>query len=277
MNFFKKIGLSIYSPTFYRELLDKPLKYSIKYFFGLILLSSLVSTIFWSATLLPGLNSFIRSVKGDVVKYYPEGLEVTIKSGKASTNVTEPYYVKGPQKEGLSPANQGTNEVENILVIDTTHDFSLTEFDEHKTMFLLTRDAIVSKNDNGKISIEPLSKVPDMTITRDAVSRWMDKIVPFLKVLPFLLPILILIGIYLSNIFTLVYFLLAALLVWICLKIKKVSGGYKKAYQITIHAYTFSLIAILVLGFFGVTLPFLVPTALLLIIALINVKKIAVV
>jgi len=270
MRFLKKIGSSIYSPSFYGELLDKPLKYSIKYFFGLILLLSLISTAFYSVILVPGLSVFIGSIKTDVIKYYPEGLEVTIKGGSASTNVTEPYFVKMPKDSQNIPTPKDS---ENILVIDTTHDFSLEGFNQHNTTFLLTKDALVSKNGDGKISIESLSKFPDVKITRDALSGWIDAIMPFVKVIPFFLPAIIFAGAFLGHVFTLGYLLIAGFLVWLCLKIKKVPESYKKSYQLAIHAFTLSMILTVVLGFLGFALPLFVPTAVLLIVVLINVKK----
>jgi hypothetical protein len=274
MNFFKKVGSSIYSPVFYRELLDKPLKSSIRYFFTLILLLSLVFTAVISVTLIPNLHSFFSSLGTKVVAYYPEELQVTIKDGVASTNVIEPYFLQIPEElKDSNGVSEDSFRPENLLVIDTQHDFNLTRFTDQSTFALLTEDSLIYKDENGKVTIQSLKEIPDVVITKDAVSRWMTSLTPFLKVLPLLLPIVFFVVGFVVSTFKLIYFFVAALLVWLVASIKKVKITYKKAYQITIHAFTLPLLLDVVLKIFGGSSIFFLPTILLLVIVALNLKK----
>ncbi len=272
MKFLKKIGSSIYNPAFYSDLLTTPFKKSLKYFLGLVLVIVLISTALLSVQLVPEANAFVSTLGVKVLSQYPDGLEVTIKKGVASTNMPEPYIVKIPEeaKSSQSPTSQ---QFENAVVFDTTHEFSVARFEEQKTFALVTKDMFVYKDKDGKITLQSLSKIPDVVITKALITKWVTKLTPLLSKLTFVLPVLIFIGLYLAYVSKLIYFLIAALLVWIVAKIKGVQIGYKKAYQITLHAFTLPLVLTFLLYTVGMGSIIFVPTILLLVVVLINLKK----
>ena len=94
MKIFKNIKNSIYSPKFYKELLEKPFSFSFKYFAIFALTISLFVTIIFSVIYIPGIKFFIDEFGYNVIDYYPEELQVTIKNGQVFTNVQEPYFIQ---------------------------------------------------------------------------------------------------------------------------------------------------------------------------------------
>ena len=239
MKLLHAIKSSIYDPAFYRGVLEKPLRSSFAYFFSLAVLLSLISAVVFSFSAVPAAHSFLNSLGGKILNYYPDGLEVTIKDGRASTNVREPYRLPVPDEIKHSNNFAGENpDTESLLVIDTKNEFTITQFESDKTLALLTRKAIVYKDDHGKITIQPLDRIPDTTITKELVSQFVGKAQPILNSAVFLLPVLIFLGLGFLYGVLLVYLLFGALLVWLVAKMKKINIKYVEAYQITLHAAT---------------------------------------
>ena len=275
MNFIKKIGDSVYSPAFYSSLNGKPLSFSIKYFFGLILIIALLGGTVTSVLIVPELKVFLSSLGREVISHYPDGLKIEIKKGQASINKPEPYVVKMPtDSDSLGELARKHPDIENLLVVDTKTDFSLTEFNNYKTVVLLARDVMVYKDKDDKITIQSLKKMPDITFTREIISGWIEKLTPLIKSLTFIIPPLLFIAFFILCIFQLVYCLIAGLLVWIIAKIKKLNFSYQKSYQISIHLATLGMI----LGITGLNvlhfspIPF-TPTILIVILAFVNLKQ----
>src|SRR3989344_3778063 len=146
MNIFKLIAKSVYGPDLYLSLKDKKFGFSLAYFFKFILLLSLLVAIVTGIIIGPKINDFIQRFGTRMVEYYPDELEITIKDGKTSTNVNEPYYLPIPdefigalESEAVVYGINQT-EIENLLVIDTKQTFSVESFEQYKTLALLTTD-----------------------------------------------------------------------------------------------------------------------------------------
>jgi hypothetical protein len=250
MEFLRTVHSSIYSPEFYKELFSRPFSFSLKYFYSLAAVLAVALAVVFSFKIIPAAQPFLQSIGPQILNYYPDELVITIKNGQASTNVKEPYFLKMP--EGLAPKDlqykysfQDTElrtDLENLLVIDTAAPFTLEGFHGYKTAVLLMKDNAAYYSDNGEIRIQSLKGIPDATINKPTVAKLVGKIAPFLV---FIGP-LIAIGTFLIAMialsFKLVYLLFGALLIWGLMKIKKINGGYKKAYQISIHAMTLSIL-----------------------------------
>src|SRR6185369_13916449 len=123
MKIISKIKSSICDPAYYKELNEKTIGYSFKYFFSLIFLLSLLSTIIFSVIYVPKAKSFLDSLGPKMISYYPAELEIKIKNGVATSNVTEPYMIKIPDELKKTPTSgNDSSNYENLLVVDTTHD-----------------------------------------------------------------------------------------------------------------------------------------------------------
>ncbi len=235
MNFFKTVQKSIYSREFYQDIVEKPFSFSLKYFYLLITLLATILFAVYASIDGGAILSFASNLPERLLSYYPGDLIITIKDGSASTNVSEPYFIKIP--EGLS-----TKEAKNLLAIDTKNSFSYERFIAYDTLFLLSKDAFVSISDKGEIRVIPLAKIPDAKIDHALVASFIGKFQPYIKIFLALLALLAFLGLlafYSSN---LLYLLLAALLIWGIAKTRNLPFGYKKSYQIGLHAITLPLI-----------------------------------
>lgn len=260
MKLFQLIKSSIYDPLFYKSLLEKPFRFSLQYFFSLVVVLSLISAVIFSISAVPAANSFFSTLGPKAVSYYPEGLEVTFKDGVASSNVEEPFSVALPEELASSHEfMRDHQDTKTLLVIDTKGTFNLDAFKAYGTLVLLNRDTLAFRDDDGQVRIQPLDKMPNTTITKSLVASFIGKAQPFLKAITIVLPFLIFFGMFAFYALTLVTLLLEALLVWGLAKVRKLDIGYGKAYQISLHAATLSLLVgmVLMLILPGLDIPFL--------------------
>ncbi len=237
MSFIRTIADSIYNPAFYRQIIERPFSYSLKYFLGLAMTLTIVHAAIFSISALPPIRNFLSSAGENIIGFYPEELEVTIQQGNASTNVAEPYFIKIP----ASWNENGDSTIENLVVIDTKNDFSLDQFYQYRTAAWLTKDSLIFLKDSG-IQIEPLTKIENLTINQGQIRTLITRATPYLK---FVTPVIFLVALFailFSFVSKLLYVLLLALIILIIGKIKDVPLTYGKAYQIGLHAITLGLI-----------------------------------
>lgn len=284
MKLFENIKSSIYNPAYYSELLAKPFSYSFKYFLSLTALLALVGTIFISFSVLPEMNAFINNANSKVLQYYPDNLEITAKGGKISTNVPEPYFIKMPAefKSGQKTEPEfrksvPIEEMDNLLVIDTKSPLTIELFKDYKTAALLGRDSLVFYKENGAVNIQPLDEMPDGVMTKAKFSSLLSGLMPYLKVLPYVLVPIVFIALFIGlNIGYLIYLIFGAFVIWIASKIKKADISYGKSYQLGIHAITLGLILESTVFWFYPNLDFsFLFTILMLVIFWINFKPLS--
>jgi len=227
MKFFKNIKNSIYSPSYYNSVITKSFSSSLKYFLLFILFLSLLTTIILSFTTIPKIKSSIDTMGKEILRYYPDELEIVIKKGKVSTNVQEPYFIKAP-----------ISGLENILVINTMVSFSLENFKDYKTACLLTKENLVCYDENQTIKIIPLTNVSDLKLNKSIVSSFLIKIQPFFRLFYPLLILVFFMVIFIISLWRMIYLFFGALLIWLVAKVRKVDIGYKKSYQIGLYLMT---------------------------------------
>lgn len=269
MSFFKTIKSSVYDPEFYSRIVSGENTHPFKYFFKLCLTISIIYTIIFSVFAVSGISTFLKEAGESILANYPKELEIKIENGVASTNVDEPYIIKIP--EGVEEKDKVG--FENILVIDTKSEFNLETFEGYKTLGLLTKDSLVTKDGRNQIKISPLREVPDYTINYASVERWLGKAKPFMKALPFIVPFMVFLGIFIAKSFLLVYLLLAALIVYVIGRVKKLDLSYKKSYHLSLHLVTLQVIFGGGLFLLGVTGVDFLPTLIFTLMAWFNLKK----
>ena len=286
MNIFNKIKNSIYNPAYYQEVMAKPFSYSFKYLLVFGLLFALVFTIVVTIKFIPIVNMLSEKAP-QLATYFPQDLKITIKDGKVSTNVQEPYFVKMPQElknnASLNSANikvngsaiqTDTKNMDNLVVIDTKDKFDIDTYNSYKTFMLVTADSVIYVNKDNQTTITSLSGVKDLTLTRSTVLDFINVLTPFLVIL---YPV-VFVGAYvlgfMSVILKMFYLLFGALLVWAVAGIKGMKIGYKKAYIIGMPLMTSAIIIVAILNAFPTKMTFAFLFSILLIIsAVINLKK----
>lgn len=259
MSFFGKLKSSIYDPDFYQGVKKIGLGSSVGYFFLFILILTLVNTLVLFYDLTVRVPKEIENAIIETIDSYPPELEVSVTQGKVSTNAQEPFFVPFPN--GESQINQES--LNNILVIDTQTPYSAAQFDQYKTMFWLTQDTLFYRDDNRfeQRSID-LTEAPNLTINKDFINGWVDKINPWFKFIGPTLLVISFIGMFIGFSFSLIYFLFLAVLIFFLSSIFKWGLNYSASYKTAVFSSTLSFILDLVLfntgfytGFFG--FPFL--------------------
>jgi hypothetical protein len=273
MDFIKKIKSSIYDPAFYSEKIKSEKDSPFKYFFLLVTIISLFSAIVSTAYLIPKYNEVVNKVLVNIISKYPSNLEVKVTKGMVSTNVAEPYYIKVPTDVLESNSEARLNGFENVLVINTRKNFVVDDFDSYKTFALLTKDSLVTK-DKDKITIEKLSKVPDITVNKGQILKWASFVMPYVQKIKYSLFPIVFAGYLIGHISILIYLLLATFLVWLIAKARKIDLQYKRAYRLSVYASTLPILVNFVFSDllrFG-RIPFIFSLIFVLV-AIANIKK----
>lgn len=238
MNFFRQLAAAVSSPDLYLERIRQPLGKSVRFFFKLVLLLTLISCIpaaisFFSSSANIGykLNQTVHSVADQ----YPDELEVTIKDGKVTTNTEEPYFIKLPKN------NQDGQQPQNLIVIDTKTPFSAEKLAEYDSVAWLAKDTLVvsggrSSGRTSEIRALPLTNIKDLKINQKVVTEFIDKYSPWLKLV---IPVFIIFGllaIFLFHLAKLLYLLFVALVIMLAVKLLGAKLNYSQSYRVAILA-----------------------------------------
>lgn len=242
VTFFTVFRKSFTSPPYYRDILNAPFSYSLKFFYFYFLLYAIIGTAF----LIPGITPLKNSVQffpSKLEAVYPPDLEIKIAGGEVTTNVQEPYYLPLKNFAKIFSENDAwgvsNSEFENLLVIDTAA--SAEDFPQYNTIVLLTkRSLVVMDNGSGSYKVTPLLQVPDIIINRLYIQNFMFSLNPYIsKIASWLVPFLslnIFFGLWLvssaEKVFYLLFFTLIVLFIG---KIINYPVVYKKAYQMGLH------------------------------------------
>ena len=159
---------------YYGAILSGKISYHV---FLAFLILSLISVVPLSYSIykygLPFSSHFSANVQSLITEVVPADLEITIKNGAASTNVTEPYYVTVKKEYlenifGVSKTDSKSISKIRLLTIDTKG--KAEDFERYQSLALLTQSSIVYYSDN-KINIQPLASVDNVTINRQTVEK----------------------------------------------------------------------------------------------------------
>lgn len=240
-------------------------------------LIAVIATIAFSFLILPKFNKFVNEGVPKILNYYPDNLEVTVKAGKVSTNVPEPYFIKLPAE--FKDGNKGTGtqpaakDIENLLVINTKTPITIDLFNNYKTAAVLGYDSF-AYYDNGAMKIQPMDQTFNGVVNKTKFSEMLYKIMPYLKISSFvLLPVVFIFSFMGFALGYLLYLIFGALFIWIMVKAMKKDLGYGKSYQLGLHAITLGVILEATVFWFypNLEFPFLF-TFLMLAIVLVNLK-----
>jgi hypothetical protein len=277
MDFQKTVRASVYGPEYYASLAGKPLSYSIKYFFALIAWVAVVAAVIMLFSIVPAVHSFLANASQKVIGYYPDGLQVAITNGKVSANVPQPYFLKLPAEfqTSASQAYDASSSPENLLVVDAKDPFTMGEFQNDRTLFLLTGDSIVYAKDRQSQSlvVQSLGSISSLDITKGSVASFIQKAEPYFRLIEWAVAILVPVVIFLAFALRLLYLFIIALLIWILARMSKMNIGYGQAYRWGLHLVTLPLLVTTALWLVvpGASIPFLF-TVLTLIMAAVNLK-----
>ena len=266
LTFEKDFIRSCYSTKFYKELIKKPLSYSLKCFSIYSIFYALIATlIVWVRFIMP-ISPILQTLPSRLASAYPSELEVTIKDGVASTNVEEPYFIpiSDLKKEIYQIRDDilgtDTYALDYLIVVDTNA--TIDEFTNYKTLAFLTQNYLIyysedSSNSLEQFSVINLDQLDDMVINQNTVDQMATFSQAFFEKLPLILLLVVLLYfVSLLPLFRLIHILFISLISYVLSAIIKPQLKLKKIYQLTTHVY---LIAITISGLFiltSINLPF---------------------
>lgn len=248
MNIFRRIWLSVSSSKYYQELIIKKSgRGAAGYYIKFALLGALAAFLVFMATQFSDLRSGVKTVPVDqLVDYYPEELVLTWDRGELRTNVSEPYLVPLPEawREEDRPVPNGSSKpVAYLAVIDTKNSLSVEQFSAYGTFIWLGQKQFMVGDAKGEVRILPYNNQTSFTLSREVIERWGEYAKTFFHYLPLVFLPLIYLGVLFYFSYLLIYLLVAALLVWLILVIKKVpNASYWLAYKLGLHLLTLPIL-----------------------------------
>ncbi len=236
MNLVKKF----FSLDFYTAILSGNQRY--RAFIATLVLALVLSikpSFFIFKDVYPVVQNLENKILTVVDEVYPQELEIKIKNGQASTNVTEPYYISIRQETlenlfSLKEGDENTKSKVRLLAIDTKG--KADEFERYQSLALLTESSIVYYNDE-KVNIYPLREIGDLTINKDFIKSKIKEINKdnvignMINIGVLISPLLVILGIF---IFQLIMFLLLTLAVYLMVKINQIQTGFKNTFRYTV-------------------------------------------
>lgn len=227
-NFINQVKDAIYNPSFYRRLVQEGKAHEgFVHIFKMYIVLSLLWGIFLTATFFAPLLLNIATTDA-VRENYPADLVVTIEDGQLSTNQEEPYLIPNPKGE----------EVENILVIDTEEGITLDTINSYSFFAFITKTDVVVK-ERKETRMFSLSEAPNVIIDEDQVVEWFKtlRLIAVALYLP-LAALVIAVASIGATFYYAVAAIFGALLVLIVTKFRGLKVGYKKAYILSLYAFT---------------------------------------
>lgn len=231
---FETFKKSIYNPEFYRTTPEANTGDILRSYTKVTFVFALFATVMLAIILVPQGVRFVRDIAPVLVaEHYPADLTIHLEKGEASASVAQPYIIAG---NNVTREVLKENGLENILVIDTTHDFSTKVFDDYKTFALLTKSQIVTRNNDGNTTIQNLRGIPDMVIDQAGLLSLVGKIH---AALVYIIPVGIvvtLIILFFGYIAYLIPLFLFALIPYLFAKVRKTPLTYGGAYKMSMYA-----------------------------------------
>lgn len=267
MKIFKNIKNSFYNPSFYKDKKEESGKSAMSYFLKLTLIQSIILTAIFAIVIIP-LVLFVTSKESiaKIVNFIPEELTLTIKKGQLSTNVTEPYAVKSEIKNSTH---------KNLYVIDTKSPFSLDLLKSSDTYLLMTKDFLITEDSSGKMTVEKVSKLPDLELNRTKVNGWVYAVIPYLKfVIPLMLVIYFFVVLVANIVGSFVLILVSSCIIWCVMKILRTNFiSFKQINKLGLYCITPLVVLDLLLNLFNLNIPWYASLVVFLLVFFVNVKE----
>jgi hypothetical protein len=255
MHFTDEIKKSIYNKEFYEGLKSGSTREAMSYFFRLSCFLALLSTIIFSIFFIPRFMRITSQESVDsLVAIFPKELTLTIQAGHLSTNVPEPYIIKMPTSINgtIATSSLPAVDTENLAIIATKENPNISDIGpiltQYRSHILVTGTDIISKDSNGKTTVQSLASFPNTTINQDSLKQFVDKIRPYVKfIVPISIPFIFLgFVVYFST--NLIFGLILALLILIMAKVFKWELDYKHAYGVGLHSMTLPLLIVFLIN-----------------------------
>lgn len=222
---------------------------------------------------IPLVTNFQNKIEKIINDIYPEKLEVKIKDGRATTNVSEPFYINIPKEtiSILSSSDKKNNLPSakiRFLAIDTKA--KQEDFEKYQVYALLTADSLIYYSSD-KINIQSLKNIKDLTINKKIITTKFEElnnkyqISRYLKIILLVLPVFILMSFFIGELASSFF---TSLLVLLLIKIKQLNFSFSKIFSYTVAISFIPAILFALLSSFSSLYLFAISESLALVIVL---------
>lgn len=284
-SFFNRFKLCLTSPDFYKKL-ENPSSGSYAVFLYWIFVAyTFVGAIIFAIMLvisMPSPQMFAEHLNQDLDALYPQDLVVTIEKGKMRTNQKEPYSIEIPER-WTKEIFEG-KPVPHLVTFDAKADAGT--YTEHKTVVFFTENAVVyprktntmykadgTHEESVELGIMPLADVKDTEFNRESYDAIRVMVRPWIKAIPSLVFTTILLCVTVGPfviagfklLWVLLYLLGATWLVVVLSSVMNRKMPYWTLYRMSAFAAIVPITAKALMGIFGISMPFLGFTLILLV------------
>ncbi|RJR27101.1 DUF1189 domain-containing protein [candidate division WWE3 bacterium] len=252
---------SLLSIGYYKDVLKTTLAFSLKYFFSLAVISSILITISVSFNIYPELNRTMEEMLTKIKDVFPSELVISTKGNEWSINLPEPLIIPFPEVESLedmaqAPETPAAEIPENLIVFD--HNGTVEDFENLNTLILVNEKNVLVKQAN-KYDVYPIEELPDTQFDRSKFDSTVESVRSFTKYLPYILAVFIFLGtLFYYLVLRTIYILMAAFITWMGSFIFGSKLTYTQNMQVCLHAMTLPItieVLINAVGF-NMNLPF---------------------
>jgi hypothetical protein len=239
---------SITSTHYYRDLLNTDLRFSLKYYFTLTIVLSLIASLGITLQTKTEFQESANMLLEEMVSIYPEDLTISVEKGTVSINRPQPYFIKAPQTTQTT-----TNPIENLIVFDT--EGTIGDLETYNTLILINKTNILLK-DQDTIQVFSLNNIQEGKFDKAKLLKDIEMIQPIIKLAPLLIFILLfgIFSFYFIFIKSILIFVLSILLMTIG-KTRGLALELGKYYQMGMHIVTLSLILEVQIALLGTEIP----------------------
>ncbi|HCM37916.1 MAG: hypothetical protein UV61_C0003G0090 [Candidatus Gottesmanbacteria bacterium GW2011_GWB1_43_11] len=229
---------SMFSPVYYHDVVKAKFSFSLKYFLFFSFVLGLILTLSLTTVILPPLSKFSGRLQTRAAGLYPANLVITIKQGQLSTNQIEPLHFPIPYElfTDTPPAVSDQKQF-YLLTIDTKA--SIEDYAKSQSLVFVTRDNVVMRDRESGYRLYPLKDAGNIVIDKQQVDLFLTQVLPWLNYVPWILGIVLFVGLSIFLPMTrLISLLILSLVLLAITKLMHISLSYGKIYQIGLHALT---------------------------------------
>lgn len=199
---------------------------------------------------LPFINNLQERIEEVVSEVFPEELEITIKDGKASSNVTEPYHLTvslGTLQNIFKTKEEVGQPQSKIRILTINTRGKVEDFERYQTIAMLTGSNLVYYSDEG-VQLQSLRSAPDMVVNKHVILSKINelnsekKITRILKTALYLSPLLIVLGLFIKF---LAEFLVGAVFIWFIGKIYQLKIPFSQLFRFSAALYALPLLVLI--------------------------------
>ena len=227
MNVFKK---------FYKNLIDfKSYRYFHKETMGRAFLYLLLITLIFGGIISAKTAYNYNTGVSKVITYFNDKVpDFTLENGELNVDADMPIK------------NVSGND---IMIIDTTNDTSESILDNYDTGILITKDKMIQKKSSLQTTVTQFSSLGNLKLTKAMLKSY----IPLLKIGSVFIVGFMLIGFYLSKLFSALLISLIGLIFNSAMDTKL---DYGNIYKFSIYSLTVPIIIKTIIQFFNITVPF---------------------